>query len=110
MELKKKKLFVYGTLKKGKRLHLYIRDSKFLGEKTIEGYTLFDIGYPLAVKSKDKKIKGELYEVDEKAWKTIKMIEETAGYKITNIGDIYFYEYPASRLYPNIKHIGEEWN
>lgn len=71
---------VYGTLRKGKPLHGYLRDSKFLGEDWIEGYDLYVDVLPYAVKGKGR-LKVEVYEVDEETFERINRMEVNAGYK-----------------------------
>lgn len=115
-----RKVFVYGTLKKGKRLHHCLtRAKKFICNHTIPGYTLYDIGYPLAVKNESGRMNGEIYLVDEDVWELIKGIEIGAGYFIKKInikskeepkGDIYFFEYPKERVPKSAKCVGKEWN
>jgi gamma-glutamylcyclotransferase (GGCT)/AIG2-like uncharacterized protein YtfP len=63
--MKKEKLFVYGTLRRGFPLHRYLSDkARFVGPGTITGI-LYDLGeYPGAVPSDHGEVKGELYELE----------------------------------------------
>ena len=67
------KLFVYGTLKRGFRLHSFLKKARYLGEATLSGFKMYDLGwYPAIVPGKGC-VQGELYEVD---WKTLLLIDE----------------------------------
>jgi len=74
------RIAVYGTLRKGKPLHGYLRESKFLGEDRIEGYDLYVDVLPYAVKGNGK-LKVEVYTVGEETFERINRIEVNAGYK-----------------------------
>jgi gamma-glutamylcyclotransferase (GGCT)/AIG2-like uncharacterized protein YtfP len=61
-------VFVYGTLKRGLRLHYHIADQQFMGEANTEPlYELFNCGwYPGLVECRDGiSIAGEIWEVDD---------------------------------------------
>ncbi len=62
---KEANLFVYGTLMKNNRKgQTYLDDAKFLGEYTLKGYALYDLGYyPGIVEDNNEMVKGELYAV-----------------------------------------------
>jgi gamma-glutamylcyclotransferase (GGCT)/AIG2-like uncharacterized protein YtfP len=78
-----KKLFVYGTLKRGGELHAELASEKvrFLGPAKIQG-RLFRISgesYPGAVPADNEQyIKGELYELHQPA-ETLRKIDEVEG-------------------------------
>jgi len=57
-------LFVYGTLKRGQRNHLLMREARFLGEAvTAPEYTLLDLGlFPGMIPGGTAAVHGELYE------------------------------------------------
>ena len=74
------KIAVYSTLRKGKPLHGYLRDDKFLGEEWIEGYDLYVDVLPYAVKGK-RRLKVEVYEVSRETFEEINHMEANAGYK-----------------------------
>jgi len=73
-----KKVIVYGTLKKGGRLHGYMRDSKFIVDVMVTGYKMYDTksGFPfIEASGKKDTISGELYEVDYMILNTLDFIE-----------------------------------
>lgn len=57
-------LFVYGTLMTNNRKgQMYLDDAKYLGECTLKGYALYDLGcFPGIVEENDN-VKGELYAI-----------------------------------------------
>tara|TARA_Y100001951_G_scaffold64857_1_gene52026 strand:+ start:302 stop:685 length:384 start_codon:yes stop_codon:yes gene_type:complete len=81
----KHNLFVYGTLKEGGRLHDYLKGQPFLGTYYTEpNYFMFDAGpipmvFPVP-KGTGQKVEGEIYEVNDSEFRTIKTMEEGAGY------------------------------
>ena len=83
-EVDRSNLFVYGTLKKGGRLHSVLGDSsEFLGVfKTAEDkFDMHDYGCPVMVLEDDSfKIKGELYKVTSECMARVTAVECGAGY------------------------------
>lgn len=77
-------IFVYGTLKKGKRLHGLVEDQKFIKKDIIKG-ELYDtnMAYPILYKGNDD-IQGEIYDVDTKTLKYLIGMEKNAGYNFHN--------------------------
>ena len=72
-------VFVYGTLKRGHRNHSLLGDSRFLGDATVEGYTLLDVSsgaFPGAVESSSGKVLGELYAADAA---TLTLLDDLEG-------------------------------
>jgi len=70
-------LFVYGTLMKGMRNHVYLEKATFLGEaSTKPEYELLSNGSIPAMRAGSEPVKGELYEVDEETLKSLDMLEE----------------------------------
>ena len=77
------RLFIYGTLKRGGRLHRYMRDQKFLGEvKTTPQYRLFNVSWFPGLREQadedegeGKEIEGELYEVDDRCLAILDQVE-----------------------------------
>jgi gamma-glutamylcyclotransferase (GGCT)/AIG2-like uncharacterized protein YtfP len=71
MSGEKKKIFVYGTLKRGYSNHLYLAGQQFLGEaRTAPGFRLYDLGgYPGMVPHADDRdgVLGEVWAVDANA-------------------------------------------
>ncbi|EDM22925.1 gamma-glutamylcyclotransferase [Caminibacter mediatlanticus TB-2] len=79
------KIFVYGSLKKGKKLSYYLKNAKFLGEAiTCKPYPLIlskSKWYPYLLEKNDGfKIKGEVYEIDFKTLKKLDRLEEAPFY------------------------------
>ncbi len=69
-------VFVYGTLKRGKRAHSLLSWAKFVGEGTVSGYEMYIVrDYPGIVRGEGK-VRGEVYEVDEE---TLKKLDEYEG-------------------------------
>lgn len=61
------KVFVYGTLMKGLRNHIYIKNQRLIGKAFLTGYEMYNIRwFPGIVKSESvsQPIIGELYEID----------------------------------------------
>ena len=83
-EVDKSNLFVYGTLKKGGRLHSVLgSSSEFLGVfRTIEDkFDMHDYGCPIMVLENGSfKIKGELYKVTPECMARVTAVECGAGY------------------------------
>ena len=77
-------VFVYGSLKWGKRLHLYLKEATFLDEViTCEKFTMIlskSKWYPYLLKDKRVRIKGELYKIDFKTLKKLDRLEEVPFY------------------------------
>ena len=84
MKVDRSNLFVYGTLKKGGRLHSVLgSSSEFLGVfKTIESkFDMYDYGCPIMiVEGGSFKIKGELHKVTPECMARVTAIECGAGY------------------------------
>jgi gamma-glutamylcyclotransferase (GGCT)/AIG2-like uncharacterized protein YtfP len=83
-EVDRSNLFVYGTLKKGGRLHSVLgSSSEFLGVfRTIEDkFDMHDYGCPIMVLENGSfKIKGELYKVTPECMARVTAVECGAGY------------------------------
>jgi gamma-glutamylcyclotransferase (GGCT)/AIG2-like uncharacterized protein YtfP len=59
-----KRIFVYGTLRKGEGLNPYLDNFKFLGAGKLKGYDMYSNGsYPMIVKGEGEVV-GELYEIN----------------------------------------------
>ena len=76
------KVFVYGTLKSGFRLHHLLNGAAFIGSDVVDGYTLFDsgYGYPIAAKATSEFVSGEVYSVTDSVLNTLDMVEIPSGY------------------------------
>ena len=62
-------VFVYGTLKKGGKLHHYMKEAEFTGEASLKGYALWKVSwYPAIVKVDNPSsiVYGEVYSVSSK--------------------------------------------
>lgn len=96
-----KKLFVYGSLKKGGHLDYVLKKSKFIGEYTTKskGYSMTGFWYPFVFKMENNySIKGELYEPNEDDFRVANRIELGAGYELKEIDkDIVAYIYPKKK-------------
>ena len=79
-------VFVYGSLKKGKKLAFYLKSAKFLGKAiTCKKYPMIiskSGWYPYLIEKKGVgfRIKGEVYKISPKLLKILDRIEETPHY------------------------------
>jgi len=76
-----KRIFVYGTLKRGHSRSPVLQKQRFLGSaRTVAKYRMYDCGsFPgLAEDSNGREIQGELWEVDRQCLKRIDEIEGVA--------------------------------
>lgn len=72
-----KKVFVYGTLKRGHGNHRLLKDSKFLGEASIKS-DMYSLGAFPAISGKgEREAYGEVFEVDEP---TMERLDRLEGY------------------------------
>jgi len=98
-------VFVYGTLLNGNcNYERYLKDSKFVGNAVLRGYSLYNLGsYPGVKKNADDYVKGEVYIVDDNTLAKLNILEgegelyslvyesvEVEGSKVDNVG-IYVY-------------------
>lgn len=88
-----KKIFVYGSLMRGFRIHHWLKTAKFLGKGYMMiHYQMFSlIHFPGLVESLNcNTIWGEIYEVDDGTFSYIALQEKISGYetrtgKATNV-------------------------
>ena len=79
-------IFVYGSLKKNRKLHFYLKNAKFLGKAiTCDKYPMIiskSGWYPYLIHKKGigYKIKGEVYKIDPKTLKILDRVEEAPFY------------------------------
>jgi len=67
------KVFVYGTLKRGFRLHRFLAGARYLGEAKVSGFKMYDLGWYPGIVPGEGLVHGELYEVD---LKTLLLLDE----------------------------------
>jgi gamma-glutamylcyclotransferase (GGCT)/AIG2-like uncharacterized protein YtfP len=94
MTKNKRLMFVYGTLKKGERLHGLLSKQKRIGSAitTDSNFTIKDFlnSYPITFRHFDTKlckykIKGELYEIkSDVVYESVVAMELNAGYELVN--------------------------
>ena len=94
MTKNKRLMFVYGTLKKGERLHGLLSKQKRIGSAitTDSNFTIKDFlnSYPITFRHFDTKlckykIKGELYEIkSDVVYESVVAMELNAGYALVN--------------------------
>jgi len=60
-------VFVYGTLKEGYGNNYLLSSSEKVSSGVMEGYKLYDCGFPIAVKSDGDFISGEVYDIGDDA-------------------------------------------
>jgi len=65
-------IFVYGTLKKDEMACELLKDAKFAGDFSVNGYKIVDLGcYPGVIESENDKVIGEVYFVNNEIMKTV---------------------------------------
>jgi len=70
-------LFVYGTLMKGMRNHVYLEKAQFVGEATTKPeFELMTNGSIPAMREGKETVKGEVYEVDDATLQGLDVLEE----------------------------------
>lgn len=89
------KLFVYGTLMTGCKLHGWLNQEDFaikIADVNLYGHSLIDFGpYPALINCGEHfqgAVRGELWEVHPSLFKEIRSMEERVGY-ITEDVDVY---------------------
>lgn len=83
-----KKIFVYGTLKKGGSLHdYYLWKSEFVKKDFVRGelYALCGLPFLIVGKNRTSRVPGEVYNVKDKVFDAVKVMEEGAGYKTIEV-------------------------
>lgn len=99
------KVFAYGTLKRGGKLHTHMKEGKFIRKKKLRGYVLYlapsEI-YPLLYFTGRKKdvVVGEIWKITDKMKEVLDEHEE--GYVLKKLMD-----HPIMTYYPDfdIKHL-----
>lgn len=81
---------VYGSLKKGHINHSLIHGSQYIGDETISGLKMYDLGlFPGVVKDKDQDnfVLVEVYEVSSE---TLKALDTLEGYDENDIENSFY--------------------
>jgi len=116
-------VFVYGTLRFGFGLNHVLREggAQFVGERTLEGFELYDMGsYPCVRKVDDTTalVVGEVYRVDNELLRQLDMIEGFRGtvgsrgnhYDRLSVAtqdglDVHLYVYPETRNFKRWRRV-----
>lgn len=89
-EISKLKVVVYGTLKKGYHNGAYyLKDSTFLKDVIVEGFKLYDSGFPVAAPDEASSLTGELWEINPDDG-TLDNLDRLEGYR--GVGEHNMYE------------------
>lgn len=69
-------LFVYGSLMNGQSNHdYYLTESNFIGNATLDGYEIYDLGFYPGIIEGSEKVYGEVYDINELTLKSIDRLE-----------------------------------
>lgn len=106
------RIFVYGSLKRGERLHGALQDSTFIGVGNING-TLFDLGpYPAVVLEGESRVGGEIFEATDPVVRDLDRIEGHPHYykrervkELTTDQDVWVYFLPRKNLHKGARRI-----
>lgn len=111
-------VFVYGTLKKGFPLAEWMDGSKYLGQESIEGYSLLSLGpYPALIActkpdgqpDKNYKVSGELWSMPESTFHQLKRMEERVGYTTIRVPTVSTQVEAAAFLFGIVSRGLVEW-
>lgn len=85
------KLFVYGTLRRGGKLHMHMRGARYIKDIDIHFYKLVmhpHQWFPAMVRAPvHSTVKGEVYEVDDDMLERLKIVEGHPHlFKLTEVG------------------------
>jgi len=96
---------VYGTLKKGGRLHAVLKDNELLGEHITEPlYTMLDLGwFPGVLNTGSTAIHIEVYLIDEQKLQELDAIEGYPNLYIRNLiktpyGEAWMYFFNTNKV------------
>ena len=79
-----KTVFIYGTLRRGGRLHSWMRHSEFIGEAVLTGAKLYDLGNDVpGIYPGEGCVKGELFTVTDPHFEDLLYLEN--GYVDTPV-------------------------
>lgn len=70
-----KTVFVYGSLKQGFGNHRHLEGQELLGTGTLKGFDMFSLGPFPAIQPGQGNVNGELYRVDEDAFRCLDRLE-----------------------------------
>lgn len=116
------RLFVYGTLKQGERLHGTLHSSPYSGTGRLQGYIMLHLGhFPGIVRApadaEGWTVYGEIYDVDDHTLAVIDGIEGHPTYyerkevTLDGIGKSWTYVQPEKELWENRMYIPSgRWN
>ena len=83
-------VFVYGTLMRNQRNHGYLEEATYIGDGSLEGYGIYDLGrYPGIIEGHGT-VYGEGYQVTKETEKRVDYLEEE--------GDLYLKKPEMVRL------------
>ena len=107
MQERQHRVFVYGTLRFGFGLHRAIRDCPYLGERSLAGFEMADVGAFPAIHrtgAPDQYVIGEVYRVDDHELYILDSVEgytegrrnnhyERIAVEIDGLGECWVYTY-----------------
>ena len=102
-------MFVYGTLMKGRSASHYMQDADFLGEATISGFAIYDLGwYPGILLRENSFVHGEVYLVSEEMLKDMDRYEgEGFLYARQTVAVTGINGFPEAQAYVYLRPIDE---
>lgn len=74
------KYFFYGTLKSGYGNNRLLSSGKLVGKAVVDGYKLFNSGFPVATKEEGASVVGEVWEVADEDTRTQSNLDALEGY------------------------------
>ena len=110
-------VFVYGTLKRAGFNHGLLWDSTYVGDATVEGYSLTaGRGFPYAIPVEGGQARGEVYKVDDATMDDLDALEgfpvhytrDYIGAYVDGVGPVRAWIYVAAEEIQN-RVLREEW-
>lgn len=99
------RIIVYGSLRRKQGNSHWMTNAQWLGDYTIPGYALYDLGHYPAVLSGDGAVYGEVYRIDSTILAELDVLRTKSGeYKRILIGTpygsawMYLYQRPVTGL------------
>lgn len=74
------KYFVYGTLKSGYGNNRLLSSGTFVGKAFVDGYKLYDSGFPVATSCEKSTVVGEVWEVRDEDSRTQSNLDALEGF------------------------------